>query len=97
MGNILSCLAAMMRRLKQQDQALLADIVGSRSPQLRPALERFPHRLSTDERSAFQDMLAEELMASGFLQSGEPTERGLAIEELIDHLLPYMDGRARDV
>jgi hypothetical protein len=88
MGTFVGRVAALTpQRLGDREAELLAEIVEKRSRELIPSLPRFPEGLSSSEREAFEGCLADELVLTGLLPSGEPNDRGLAIEALIDALV----------
>jgi len=75
-----------MRSLSKQQEELLREIVSQRAPEW---LARWDDivagRLSSEEiLELMNNVLGDEIMETGFLPGGEPTERGLKIEELID-------------
>lgn len=75
----------MVRRLSPSQQALLKEVLGKKSEQLRDSvldLSQPPSALI----GAICEILLEEFCETGLREDDEPNERGIALEALIDQL-----------
>jgi hypothetical protein len=75
--------------LSPSEHSLLADAVETHRPGLRPLVDELAageRRLSAEEGNALRDAVTEELARAGFDGEYVPTNRGRALEELIDRL-----------
>jgi hypothetical protein len=75
--------------LSPSEDPLLAAAVETRQPGLRPLVDELAageRRLSAEEGNALRDAVTEELARAGFDGEYVPTDRGRALEDLIDKL-----------
>ena len=75
--------------LTPDEHALLIEAIDARRPELQPLVADLmvgERRLSADEGNALRDVVGAELARTGFGKDWEPTERGLALDALIDAL-----------
>ena len=75
--------------LSPSEHSLLADAVETQRPGLRPLVDELAvgeRRLSAEEGNALRDAVTEELARSSFDRQYVPTDRGRALEDLIDKL-----------
>jgi hypothetical protein len=76
-----------VRRLKADEQSLLREVVAKYLPDDAERLPiESPDRWLSPLRQRVRDAIGEELAASGFDASYEPTARGRLLEGLIDFL-----------
>jgi hypothetical protein len=71
------------------EHSLLLEAVERFQPELRPLVDELVaegRRLTADEGNSLRDAVTDELARSGFDYRSEPTERGRALEDLIDKL-----------
>lgn len=80
---------AAMAILTSEEQVLLLEAVDMVQPALRPLVDDLvagERRLTADEGNALRDAATNELARSGFDDDRELTDRGRALEHLIDKL-----------
>ena len=78
-----------MSVLTPEEHALLLETVDAHRPDLRLLVAELvtgERRLSADEGNALREAVGEDLMLTGFDEAYEPTDRGRALEDLIDKL-----------
>jgi hypothetical protein len=75
----------MKQILKEHQLELLRDVIRNRCPELADRVESADiSGLNREERQAIINALSNEFTASGVGKDGEPTQRGLQLEELLD-------------
>ncbi|MCL6535807.1 MAG: hypothetical protein K6U77_07005 [Armatimonadetes bacterium] len=74
-----------MRQLSNQQKDLLYEILSKRAPEWLARWDDIEAGALSEEDilEILNTILADEIMESGFLPGGEPTQRGMQIEELI--------------
>ncbi len=75
------------RPLSRSESTLLLEVVAKRRPELLAlAAAAAEGRLNLHERKKLIDVVAAELLATGFAGDDEPNRRGLALENLLDRI-----------
>ncbi len=78
----------MKLRLSPDMLSLVEEIVRSRCPDMLSLLDpRSKNQISEQQREDFCQVATDEFCVSGIREDGEPNQRGLSLEKLIDHLL----------
>ncbi len=75
--------------ISADEHTLLLEVVEGWQPMLRPLVDELvaeERRLTADEGNLLRDAVAEELAYCGFDERYVPTDRGRALEDLIDRL-----------
>jgi len=78
-----------MAIMTSEEHALLVEAVDMVDPALRPLVDDLivgERRLTADEGDALREAVTNELARTGFDDDREPTDRGRALEDLIDKL-----------
>ena len=78
--------------MKPEELALLAEIVAKRRPALSPLIrEARERRLTQEAREELREVLTNEFCERVLKPDDEPNSFGLAVDDLIGVLNPYID------
>lgn len=80
------------RPLAPDDAQLLRDAIETEVPSLLPLLDKMgTSEFTQDESNALRSAIVHHLVSTGFGPQGEPNERGIRLEALIDYLVHCVD------
>ena len=79
-----------------EEMVLLHELVSEKRPELLPVVEALPEVSLTDEqRASLDDLLSEELTASGFQEDWSINQRGEMLENLIYWIVEVVDRQSQ--